>query len=118
MTVITMLVPIPFLPADLKTKSISGILKRLLPRLHEEGILTGDLGTPEDDGALEAKYMGICRRSPEDKMRRIGMPIVHSREPLAYWGILDILTIPTHQWGAALVYFTGDDIVSCYLPVY
>ena len=88
-------------------------LQHLLPRLHEEGILTGDLGTPEDDGALEAKYMGICRRSPEDKMRRIGTSIViHPWDLLTHWSILDILTIPHHQWGAALVYFTGDGIVS------
>ena len=55
-----------------RAKAIAGILQHLLPRLGEEGIPTGDLGTPEDDCSLEAKYMGICRRSPEDKMRRIG----------------------------------------------
>ena len=55
-----------------RIESTLGILQHLLRRLHEEGILTGNLGTPEDDCALEAKYMGICRRSPEDKMRRIG----------------------------------------------
>jgi len=56
----------------IRAKSTLGVLQHLLRQLHEEGILTGDLGTPEDDCALEAKYMGICRRSPEDKMRRIG----------------------------------------------
>jgi len=60
--------------------------------------------------------MGICRRSPEDKMRRIGTPIAHLREFLAHCSILDILTIPDHQLGAALVYFTGDDIVSSSFP--
>ena len=48
-------------PPKARAKAIAGILQRLLPGLHEEGILTGDLGTPEDDGALEAKYMGTCR---------------------------------------------------------
>ena len=28
------------------------------------------------------------------------------------------MTIPDHQWGAALVYFTGDGIVSGLLPFY
>ena len=78
--------------------------------------MTGDLGTPEDDGALEAKYMGICRRSPEDKIRRIGTSmVIHPWELLAHYRIIDILTIPYHQWGAALVYFTGDGIVSGFL---
>jgi DNA polymerase lambda len=57
--------------------------------------------------------MGICRRSPEDKVRRIGKSTAGPREPLADPSIPDILTIPEHQWGAALVYFTGTDIVSC-----
>jgi len=42
---------------------------------------------------------------------------VHPWEFLAHCIILDILTIPDHQWGAALVYFTGDDIVSGPLPI-
>ena len=62
--------------------------------------------------------MGICRRSPEDKMRRIGKSITRPMEPLAHCSIPDILTIPDHQWGAALVYFTGDDIVSRSPPSY
>lgn len=37
--------------------------------------------------------MGICRRAPGDKARRI-----------------DILCVPFIQWGASLIYFTGDDI--------
>lgn len=57
---------------------VQGILSRLLRRLRSESILTADLGLPDDADDLEAKYMGICRRSPEDKMRRIG-------RLLAYW---------------------------------
>jgi DNA polymerase/3'-5' exonuclease PolX len=56
--------------------------------------------------------MGICHRSPEDKMRRIGKFMAHPQSHLTQQRVLDILTIPEHQWGAALVYFTGDDIVS------
>ena len=118
MTVVTMLVRgVPFL-YQTEVKSTLGILQHLLRRLHEEDILIGDLGTPEDDCALEAKYMGICRRSPEDKMRRIGKSIARPMDPLAHCNMPDILTIPDYQWGAALVYFTGDDIVSCSPPSY
>jgi hypothetical protein len=50
----------------------SGILRRLLPKLHEHGILIGDLSYPHDPDDLEAKYMGLCRLGPESKVRRIG----------------------------------------------
>lgn len=68
------------------------VLPRLLKKLHEAKILVADLGGGDVDD-LEAKYMGLCRRSPRDKVRRI-----------------DILTIPYSQWPGALIYFTGDDI--------
>ena len=84
MTVVTMLVRlIPFF-YQTEVKSTLGILQHLLRRLHEEDILIGDLGIPEDACALEAKYMGICRRSPEDKMRRIGRSTAHPMDPLAH----------------------------------
>ena len=41
-------------PSKPRVKAIVGILPRLLPRLYEERIPTGDLGTPEDDGVSEA----------------------------------------------------------------
>lgn len=69
--------------------SAAGVLKKLLRVLHADGILTEDLGQPHDMSALEAKYMGICRRDATSKRRRI-----------------DILTIPFEQWGGALIYFT------------
>ncbi|KAG8783713.1 hypothetical protein FRC15_004673 [Serendipita sp. 397] len=79
-------------PSDGHDHATLHVLPILLQRLHEENIIVADLGG-EDNDELEAKYMGLCRRSPVDRVRRI-----------------DILTIPFEQWGAALVYFTGDDI--------
>ncbi|KAL1405924.1 hypothetical protein Q8F55_007604 [Vanrija albida] len=70
-----------------------GVLKRLLSSLHASGILTHDLTTPSDYTALESKWMGVGRISPTGKYRRI-----------------DILTIPYDQWGAALIYFTGNEV--------
>ena len=57
--------------------------------------------------------MGICRRSPEDKMRRIGESISRPMEHSDHCSIQDILTILDYRWGA---YFTGDDIVSFSVP--
>lgn len=48
-----------------------GVLQELLERLRATGLLVGDLGG-ETNERLEAKYMGICRLSSRDKVRRIG----------------------------------------------
>lgn len=71
-----------------------GVLSRLLRTLSEKGVITYTLAEPDfsTDG-LEAKFMGLCRLDATSRQRRI-----------------DILTVPYHQWGAALLYFTGDDI--------
>ncbi|KAG8846382.1 hypothetical protein FRB96_001995 [Tulasnella sp. 330] len=70
-----------------------GILPRLMRALQEGKLLTHTLATPADYEAPEAKCMGLCRLNDGSKIRR-----------------LDILTIPYEQWGASLLYFTGDDI--------
>ncbi|KAF8602211.1 Nucleotidyltransferase, partial [Ceratobasidium sp. AG-I] len=70
-----------------------GLLRKLLPILHGRKLVTHDLSSPDDDNELEAKYMGLCQLHSDTLMRRI-----------------DILTIPCDQWGAALLYFTGDDL--------
>lgn len=48
-----------------------GVLPELLERLRATGLLVGDLGGETNEG-LEAKYMGVCRLSSRDKVRRIG----------------------------------------------
>lgn len=70
-----------------------GLLRKLLPILHARKLVTHDLASPDDENELEAKYMGLCQLHSDTLMRRI-----------------DILTIPYDQWGAALLYFTGDDL--------
>lgn len=52
--------------------TVLGILTRLLSKLHEEGILSHDLGIPHNSDALEAKYMGLAYSRGSGKMRRIG----------------------------------------------
>ncbi len=47
------------------------VLPRLLKKLHAAKILVADLGGGDGDD-LETKYMGLCRRSARDKVRRIG----------------------------------------------
>ncbi|KAG2344642.1 hypothetical protein BDR05DRAFT_882173 [Suillus weaverae] len=72
----------------------AGLLPELLARLHAAKILTEDLALPDDFSALELCYRGLCKRSePDAKRRRI-----------------DILCVPWENRGAALLYYTGDDI--------
>ncbi|KAG9101063.1 hypothetical protein FRC06_003406 [Ceratobasidium sp. 370] len=69
-------------------------LRRLIPVLRARNLVTHDLAFPNDENELEAKYMGLCQLHSDTLMRRI-----------------DILTVPFEQWGASLLYFTGDDLV-------
>ncbi|ORX39393.1 hypothetical protein BD324DRAFT_577128 [Kockovaella imperatae] len=79
----------------------AGVLQRLVSGLSKRGIITHDLSIPHDWMALEAKWMGICRLPPNGKYRR-----------------LDILCIPFEQWGAALIYFTGNEIFNRSMRLY
>ncbi|KAK8853367.1 hypothetical protein IAR55_004071 [Kwoniella newhampshirensis] len=74
-----------------KGKDRKGALGELVGRLRRKGIITHDLGAPSDWNAPEAKWMGVGKVSPSSKYRRI-----------------DILCIPHEQWGAALIYLTGE----------
>ncbi|ORY31676.1 hypothetical protein BCR39DRAFT_465497 [Naematelia encephala] len=67
-----------------------GLLKSLVIGLKENGVITHDLSVPSQWDALEAKWMGVGK-VPGGRYRRI-----------------DILCIPFDQWGAALIYFTGN----------
>ncbi|WWD03793.1 hypothetical protein V865_001849 [Kwoniella europaea PYCC6329] len=71
-----------------------GVLGELIRRLKKRGLITHDLGTPTVWDAPEAKWMGVGKLSSVHKHRRI-----------------DILCIPFEHWGAALLYFTGNEVV-------
>lgn len=77
----------------------SGVLHKLLERLHTAGILTEDLALPDYSKPLEAVYHGICRlpNVPGARRRRI-----------------DFLTVPYSSKGGALLYYT----VRYYLSYY
>ncbi|KIJ18088.1 hypothetical protein PAXINDRAFT_71726 [Paxillus involutus ATCC 200175] len=75
-------------------KTHQGILPHLLERLHSAKILTEDLAIPDNFQDLELVYRGLCKLpEPSAKRRRI-----------------DILCVPWESKGAALLYYTGDDI--------
>ncbi|WWC91862.1 uncharacterized protein L201_006809 [Kwoniella dendrophila CBS 6074] len=78
-----------------------GVLGELVKRLKKKGLVTHDLGTPNDWNAPEAKWMGVGRLSAVHKHRRI-----------------DILCIPFENWGAALLYFTGNEVFNRSMRLY
>lgn len=80
-------------------ENVSGVLQRLLKALRDAGIVTEDLALPDDWDDLENVYRGLCR-----------LPDVHGARRRR----IDILTVPWQSRGAALLYYTGDDIVRCF----
>ncbi|TDL27085.1 Nucleotidyltransferase [Rickenella mellea] len=74
-------------------KTHAGVIRSLLTELHVRQIITEDLATPDNFDGLEATYRGLCRLDFRSRRRRI-----------------DILAVPYESRGAALLYYTGDDI--------
>ncbi|XP_026216502.1 DNA polymerase lambda [Anabas testudineus] len=71
-------------------QSHKGVFSKLLLSLHDNGFLTDDLVSQEDNGE-QKKYMGVCCLSgPNQRHRR-----------------LDIIIVPYNEFACALMYFTG-----------
>ncbi|KAI9454645.1 hypothetical protein BJY52DRAFT_712129 [Lactarius psammicola] len=87
-------------PDDGKTHA--GILPKLLSALRSAGIITEDLLSLSSDAtdSLEVTYRGLCVRPT--KTGQENRSKIRRR--------IDILAIPWECRGAALIYFTGDDI--------
>jgi len=66
------------------------------------GIITEDLALPDDMQSLEAIYRGLCKLP--DRVGDDGKVIPSKRRRL------DFLSVPWEHRGAALLYYTGDDI--------
>ncbi|XP_024411481.3 DNA polymerase lambda isoform X6 [Desmodus rotundus] len=70
--------------------SHQGIFSRLLDSLRQQGFLTDDLVSQEENGPQQ-KYLGVCRLpGPGRRHRR-----------------LDIIVVPYSEFACALLYFTG-----------
>ncbi|XP_052568301.1 DNA polymerase lambda isoform X4 [Peromyscus californicus insignis] len=71
-------------------RSHQGIFSRLLDSLRQQGFLTDDLVSQEENGQQQ-KYLGVCRLpGPGQRHRR-----------------LDIIVVPYSEFACALLYFTG-----------
>ncbi|KAH8831214.1 hypothetical protein DL96DRAFT_814297 [Flagelloscypha sp. PMI_526] len=73
----------------------AGALRYLLKALHDKGIITDDLATPDNSDDEECIYRGLCRLPHREGSRKRR---------------IDFLCIPWISRGAALIYYTGDDI--------
>nr|XP_031538567.1 DNA polymerase lambda isoform X2 [Vicugna pacos] len=71
-------------------RSHRGIFSRLLDSLRQQGFLTDDLVSQEENGQQQ-KYLGVCQLpGPGRRHRR-----------------LDIIVVPYREFACALLYFTG-----------
>uniref|UniRef100_A0A8C6E820 DNA polymerase n=1 Tax=Moschus moschiferus TaxID=68415 RepID=A0A8C6E820_MOSMO len=71
-------------------RSHQGIFSRLLDSLRQQGFLTDDLVSHEENGQQQ-KYLGVCQLpGPGRRHRR-----------------LDIIVVPYSEFACALLYFTG-----------
>ncbi|KAH9985907.1 Nucleotidyltransferase [Russula vinacea] len=87
-------------PDDGKTHV--GIVPKLLSTLRSAGIVTEDLSISSDArDSLDCTYRGLCVR-PMKAGQDNTQPRIQRR--------IDILAIPWESRGAALIYYTGDDI--------
>ncbi|KAI9435731.1 hypothetical protein H4582DRAFT_1968310 [Lactarius indigo] len=85
-------------------KTHAGILPKLLSALRSAGIITEDLLSlaPDATDSLEVTYRGLCVRPTKPGQEAPSRSQIRRR--------IDILAIPWESRGAALIYFTGDDI--------
>jgi len=88
----------------------NAVLERLVPELQRQGYLTATLAaTSRADGT---KWHGACQlpimhasNSGIEKSARYGNEDGHRP-----WRRIDFLLVPWEEMGAAMIYFTGDDI--------
>lgn len=75
----------------------AGQVQTLVNLLFRQGLFKHTLAEPDDWKSLDAKWMGLLSGAPDGKgkgkMRRV-----------------DVLGVPFKELGAAMIYFTGNDI--------
>ncbi|KAM9064991.1 DNA polymerase lambda isoform 2-T3 [Sarcophilus harrisii] len=71
-------------------RSHQGIFGQLLDTLRQQGFLTDDL-VSQDDNGQQQKYLGVCRLPGPGRLHRR----------------LDIIVVPYSEFACALLYFTG-----------
>ncbi|KAK1832853.1 hypothetical protein QBC39DRAFT_432910 [Podospora conica] len=84
-------------------------LEELIRVLEGEGFLVATLAalhsTRRGAGGQGSKWHGCCVL-PAEEYRNLGLEV--PREPV--WRRIDFLLVPEAEYGAALIYFTGNDI--------
>jgi len=80
-------------PGTSKETDLLPFLRNLVEYLTKSGFLVCSLSVPSDTGS---KWHGCC--------------VLPGKTPKLIWRRIDFLLVPETQLGAALIYFTGDDI--------
>lgn len=82
-------------PGTSSSNDLLPFLNRLVARLTETGFLVAALAAPSIGSQSGSKWHGCC-------------VLPGSAKPI--WRRIDLLLVPETELGAALIYFTGDDI--------
>ncbi|PQE06356.1 hypothetical protein CJF32_00002048 [Rutstroemia sp. NJR-2017a WRK4] len=83
-------------PGTTSTTSLTPFLHSLITHLTSQKFLVAALAVPHDDGT-GSKWHGCCVLPSKPRQSQI-------------WRRIDFLLVPASERGAALLYFTGDDI--------
>ncbi len=81
-------------PGTMTSNELMPFLNELVSRLTESKFLVAALATPHSSSE-GSKWHGACVLPGDEK---------------AIWRRIDLLLVPESEFGAALIYFTGDDI--------
>lgn len=96
-------------PGTTSSDDLVPFLERLVGHLTETGFLTAELASHNfgrDDGG--SKWHGCCALPPPDN--NLGSDGSSSSSYRPVWRRIDFLLVPETEYGAALIYFTGNDI--------
>ena len=85
------------------------MIQRLVEILYAQGLVRHTLANPDDWKALDAKWMGLLCGA-NGKMRRIDILGRNEATPYSLRSLYTISGVPYDELGAALIYFTGNDM--------
>lgn len=88
------------------TSQLLPFLGKLVNHCEKTGFFVAALAVPAKNDPTASKWMGACLHPVTPEI------------PKPIWRRIDLLLVPSSEWGAALIYFTGDDIFNRSMRLY
>lgn len=93
-------------PDTTHTSELLPFLGKLADHFEKTGFFVAALAVPAPNDPSASKWMGACLHPVTPEI------------PKPIWRRIDLLLVPESEWGAALIYFTGDDIFNRSMRLY